>query len=136
MEAENVYEVWKLVQKWFDLIDSGEAVNYYPDPNWDDSQHPGKVSLTQDVANAFIEEMDADFMLEEGRFQGRLSPEFARLPSHARLAFAQEAYGIMKTSSDINAEVDKRLTAGQTLPPASGSPNISKGAEAHIRRSS
>ena len=118
VEAENVYEVWKLVQRWYELIDSDEAVNHYPDPNWDDSQHPGKVSLTQDVADTFIEEMDADFMLEKSRFQGRLSPDFARLPSHARLALAQEAYGIMKTSSDINAEADKRLDAGEVLPPA------------------
>ncbi len=118
VEAENVYEVWRLVQRWFELIDSGDAANHYPDPNWDDSQHPGKVSLTQDVADTFIEEMDADFMLERSRFQGRLSPEFARLPSHARLAFTQEAYGIMKTSADINEEADKRLAAGETLPPA------------------
>ena len=118
VEAENVYDVWKLVQKWFEFIDAGDAVNHYPDPNWDDSLHPGKVALTQDVADTFIEEMDADFMLEKSRFQGRLSPEFARLPSHARLAFAQDAYGIMKTSADINAEADERLATGETLPPA------------------
>ena len=118
VEAENVYEVWNLVQRWFQLIDSGDAVNHYPDPNWDDSQHPGKVYLTQDVADTFIEEMDADFMLEKSRFQGRLAPEFARLPSHARLAFTQEAYGIMKTSADRNAEADRRLATGETLPPA------------------
>ena len=118
VEAENVYEVWKLVQSWFEFIDSDEAVNHYPDPNWDDSQYPGKVSLTQDVADTFIEEMDADFMLEKSRFQGRLSPEFARLPGHARLAFVQDAYGIMKTSADINAEADERLAAGEILPPA------------------
>ncbi len=118
VEAENVYEVWKLVQKWFEFIDAGDAENHYPDPNWDDSSYPGKVSLTQDVADTFIEEMDADFMLEKSRFQGRLSPEFARLPSHARLAFAQDAYGIMKTGADINAEADKRLAEGETLPPA------------------
>ncbi len=124
VEAENVYEVWKLVQQWFELIDTDEALNRYPDPNWDDTQHPGKVSLTQDVADTFIEEMHADFVLEKSRFRGRLSPEFARLPSHVRLAFTQEAYGIMKTSADINQEADRRLAAGEKLPLRGRSPTV------------
>ncbi len=137
VEAENIYEVWELVQMWFELVDSDSADNHYPDPNWDDSQHPAKVSLTHDVADKFIEEMDADFMLEKSRFQGRLSPEFARLPSHARLAFAQEAYGILKTSVDINTEADRRLVAYETLPQRQG--RLLSAMEAgpgHIRRSS
>ena len=117
VEAENVYEVWNLVQRWFELIDSGDAVNHYPDPNWDDSQHPGKVSLTQDVADTFIEEMDADFMLEKNRFQGRLAPEFSRLPAHARIAFVQQAYGVIKTSVEIKAEAERRVGEGETFPP-------------------
>ena len=117
IEAENVYEVWKLVQSWFELMDSGEALNRYPDPHWDDAKHPGKLPLGQDVADSFIEEMDADFMLEKSRFQGRLAPEFARLPQHARLAFVQDAYNIMKTSGDINKEAERRLSSGEALPP-------------------
>jgi hypothetical protein len=117
VEAENVYEVWKLVQHWFDLMNSGEAMNRFPDPYWDDSKYPDKYVLTQEIADAFIEEMDADFMLEKSRFQGRLAPEFARLPAHARLAFVQEAYPLIKTSSQISQEAERRLAAGETLPP-------------------
>ena len=32
VEAENVYEVWKLVQTWYDMVNSGEADNRFPDP--------------------------------------------------------------------------------------------------------
>ena len=119
VEAENIYEMWKLVQEWFDLMESGDATNRYPDPYWrDDSPEAvDKASLNQEVADKFIEEMDADFMLEKNRFQGRLAPEFARLPPHARLAFVQDAYKVLKTTAQIEKEAEKRLTAGEALPP-------------------
>ena len=117
VEAENIYEVWKLVQQWFDMIQSGEAANRYPDPFWRDEDYPDKVPLTQEVAGEFIKEMDADFMLEKARFQGRLAPEFARLPPHARLAFVQEAYKLIKTANTCNKEAEERLAVGETMPP-------------------
>lgn len=117
VEAENVYEMWKLVQTWYDMINSGEAENRFPDPYWDDSKHSDKAVLTQELADTFIEEMDADFMLEKSRFQGRLAPEFIRLPAHARIAFVQDAYGLIKTSATINSEADERLAGGETMPP-------------------
>lgn len=122
VEAENVYEMWTLVQKWFEVMESGEAIHRYPDPFWRDDDYPGKVPLTQDVADKFIEEMDADFYLEKSRFrdgQGimREPPDFSRLPPHARLAFVQDAYKIIKTSSEIRKEAEERLAAGETLPP-------------------
>lgn len=117
VEAENVYEVWKLVQQWFELMESGDAHNRYPDPFWNDADHPDKVQLTQEVTDSFIEEMDADFMLEKSRFQGRLAPEFARLPAHSRFAFVQDAYRLIKTTNDIQAEAEQRLAAGETMPP-------------------
>ena len=116
VEAENVYEMWKLVQKWFELMDNGDATNRYPDPNWSDVNFSDKVPLNQDVADSFIEEMDSDFMLEKSRFQGRLAPEFARLPSHARLAFVQDAYRLIKTGKQINEEAEQRLAVCETLP--------------------
>ena len=119
VEAENIFEMWKLVQEWFELMHNGEADNRYPDPYWNDEDYPGKVPLNQEVADEFIEEMDADFMIEKNRFQGRLAPEFSRLPAHARIAFVQDAYKIMKTSTDIEKEAEERLGAGESLPPPS-----------------
>ena len=34
VEAENVYEMWKLVQKWFEFIENGSATDRFPDPYW------------------------------------------------------------------------------------------------------
>jgi hypothetical protein len=116
VEAENIYEVWKLVQEWYELMESGEAANRFPDPFWKDEDYPGKATLTQDVADTFIEELDADFMLEKNRFHGRLAPEFSRLPPHARMALVQEAYKIIKTSAAIEQETKERLAAGEKLP--------------------
>lgn len=117
VEAENIYEVWKLTQAWFDLMESGEAANRYPDPFWRDEDYPEKTALTQEVADKFIEEMDEDFMREKSRFQGRAAPEFARLPAHARMAFVQEVYRIIKTGAEIQKEAEARLRAGEVLPP-------------------
>ena len=61
--------------------------------------------------------MDQDFMLEKNRFQGRLAPEFSRLPAHARIAFVQQAYGVIKTSVEIKAEAERRVKEGETFPP-------------------
>lgn len=117
VEAENVYDMWKLVQKWYELMETGEASTRYPDPHWSDETHPGKVGLTQEVADKFIEEMDNDFMLEKSRFQGRQAPEFSRLPPTARMAFVQDAYLVIKSGADINGEADQRLANGEVLPP-------------------
>ena len=117
VEAENVYEMWKLVQKWFEFIENGSATDRFPDPYWKSEDYPDKVPLNQEIADTFSEEMDADFMLEKSRFQGRFAPEFVRLPQHARMAFVQDAYKLVKTSSQINREAEERLSAGETLPP-------------------
>ena len=118
VEAENTFLVWEIVQAWFLMMNSGEALNRYPDPTWKDEDYPTKASLTQDVADLFISEMDADFMLEKSRFNGKLPPEFARLPAHARLAFVQEMYRLpIKTAAEIAEEADERLAAGEVIPP-------------------
>ena len=74
VEAENIFEMWKLVQEWFELMHNGEADNRYPDPYWNDEDYPGKVPLNQEVADEFRREergdiertLDAVFVLDEG----------------------------------------------------------------------
>jgi len=115
VEAENIEAVWKLVQKWFLLMQSGEAEMRYPDPTW--SEQEGRAPLTPELADMIVKELDADFEVERGRFQGRRPPEFARLSAVARLAFAQDLLGILKTDQTIRAEAKDRLAAGEVLPP-------------------
>ena len=117
VEAENVFEMWKLVQVWYDLMNSGEADNRYADPFWDDSKHSEKAVLMQDLSCVFIEEMDPDFMLEKSGFQGKLASEFIRLPAHARIPFLQHLYGLIKTSAEINSESYDSLAWEETMPP-------------------
>lgn len=116
-EAVNIYYVWQKVQEWFEMMESGEVLNRYPDPFWDDADYPDKTALTQDVADEFIAEMDADFMLEKSRFQGRSAPEFSRLPPHSRLAFVQEVYQIILSSAEIERRAIASTEAGEELPP-------------------
>ena len=99
------------------MMESSEAQYRHPDPRWNGEDYPNKVPLTQKVADRFIEEMDADFLLEKSRFEGKEAPDFARLPSHARLAFVQEAYGILKTTKEISKEAEKRFATGEIMPP-------------------
>lgn len=117
VEAENIATVWKVVKKWFDYMQSGEATQRFPDPTW--HPKPGRRALTPEVASQIVTEMDDDFRLERGRFpkESGLGPDFERLPSHARVAFCQEVYDILKTTEEIMAEAETRLQAGEHLPP-------------------
>lgn len=115
VEAENVAKVWEMVQEWFEAMESGEAWNRYPDPDWVDP--PGRKPLTQEVADAMIDEMDADFDLEKNRYPDGRGPEFKRLPPHARLALAQGLRAILKTPGEIEQETEERLAKGEQLPP-------------------
>lgn len=116
IEAENIYAVWEIVQKWFELLEGGQTNNIFPDPFWKHSNYPKKKKLTQEVANNFIKELEADLEIET-RYNSSLSSGFDRLSSHARLAFVQAIYQVMKTSEEILEEVEIRLANGEKLPP-------------------
>ena len=98
-------------------LQSGEANLKYPDPNWKDTEHNGRRALTQEVADEIVEEMDEDFLIERNRFpkDSGLGPELSRLPSSARVAFAQELYGIVMTRGEIRSAA---LAGGASLLPA------------------
>lgn len=115
VEAENIAAVWKVVARWFQYIESGEAAHRYPDPKWQTPK--GRASLTLERADQLIKEMDADFEIESYRFPSGGGPDFKRLPAHARMAFAQEVYGVLKTEAEIEEEASRRLKAGERFPP-------------------
>lgn len=115
VEAENVARVWEVVQEWYEAMESGDASDRYPDPDWTDP--PGRRNLTQELADAMILEMDADFDLEKNRYPDGRGPEFKRLPAHARLAFAQQLRLVMKSPAEIEQETRERLAKGEPLPP-------------------
>lgn len=117
VNAENVEAVWKVVQTWFELMEAGRAVDRYPDPFWETKHPMKKRPVTREMADRLIAELDADFQLEDRRFPDGKGPEFNRLPAHARVAFAQEVYGVMKSEGEIEAEARRRIRSGERLPP-------------------
>lgn len=122
LEAVNIYHVWKIIQEWFDLMQDEEQGlldihTRNPDPSWNHDDYPDFVPLTQEIADVFIDEMDLDFNLEKARFQGRLAPEFARLPPRVRVAFVQSIYKVMRSLKSLTAEAEERLAFGDLLPP-------------------
>ena len=115
VEAENVEEVWRLVKRWFDIMQAGEAQNMLPDPFW--QPKPGRRAISPEVADHLVSEIDEDFSNERARYiKGSdgvaRGPEFLRLPPHARLAFAQQVWDVMMTGAEIEAEAVKRWTRG------------------------
>ncbi len=112
VEAENVWEVRKLVCRWFDDLESGAANVQYPDPF--------KSTLSQEEADSLIKELDEEFYREKGRW-GSLSveagPEFSRLASHARIVFVEELKAVLKSRDEIIEEARERLESGEQLPP-------------------
>lgn len=119
VDAVNKYDVFELYQQWFDKMETGEAFRLGPDPSWDDDEYPDKRPLTLELATKYLEELDADFLIEKNRFRGRKAPEFSRIAgTPASLAFMQQVYRVQKTSSQIQKEAQARLAAGQELPPS------------------
>ena len=116
VEAENIFEVWKIVQKWFDLMKAKLVGHELPSPYWQDDLYTDKTKLTQSVADLLVKEIDEDFMMEKNRFMGRKAPNFSRLPPGARMSFAREIYRTMKSQRAINIEADERLAKGETFP--------------------
>ena len=111
VEAENIMAVRAVICRWFELMESGEAAYRYPDP---------MVGVDHDRADRLVEELDADFDKERMRFPGgypEAGPAFHRLPPHARLAFAQGVFAVMKTQAQLDEETCRRLEAGEQLPP-------------------
>ena len=117
VEAENMMAVWRLVEDWFLAMEDGTADSRYPDPNW--AQPGDREPLSQELADRIIEEMEEDFLIEERRMlnMGKKPPEFSRLAPHARMAFAQQIYAIMKPLWAIREEAKERAAAGESLPP-------------------
>ncbi|HZX50298.1 MAG TPA: hypothetical protein VFE94_04130 [Candidatus Paceibacterota bacterium] len=111
VEAENICKAWCVVDKWFQLMQTGEADNHLPDPLWHRRDHGKKAPLTQELADKFIEELDEDFLIEKGRFGGRLPPDFSRLSPSGRIAFVQEMYEVLLTEEELEEEADRRLKA-------------------------
>ena len=117
LEAVNILDVWKVVQDWFEAMQRGEANNRYPDPAWANGDGPMKKDVTQEIADRLVVEMDEDFDLERTRFPGGRGPGFQRLAPHARLAFAQQYFAIVKTAQQLEAGAEDLLLRGVTLPP-------------------
>jgi len=126
VEACNVEKTWKVMSKWFGYMQTGEAAMNYPDPFWEDTKHPGRRKLTQDIADKVVQEVDEDFEIERGRFprETGLGPEFSRLPPQARMALAQELYSILMTDKEIAEEADRLLARGITQFPPRDEPAL------------
>jgi hypothetical protein len=115
VEAVYIYDVYEKINEWWKMIETGEAFERVPDPTWQNL--PGRTPLTQAVADKFIGELDADFLLERNRFDGKKPPDFHRLPPAARFAFVQEVSSIQLSEKEIETIAQARLAAGEQLPP-------------------
>ncbi len=123
VEAAYTFAIRSVLQRWFELIEAGTAEDRRPDPFW--TCPAGKKPLTQELADLLIAELDADFYVEQGRFDhmNKLAgPDFLRLTPSARLALCQELYGLLRTDEEIMAEARARLQAGELVPPPDKTP--------------
>ena len=117
IEAEMIYEMWFVLQDWFEKMETGEIESIYPDPFWDDSKYGGKANITLELANNFIDELDQDFQKEKSRFKGANAPEFWRLSDNSKIALLQRLYPVLKTQKEMEDESTKRLNGGEEFPP-------------------
>ena len=109
-EAVNIFEVRQTIIEWFNALQEGTANDRYPDPFIVEAPK-GKL-ITQERADDFVEQLEADMLLEKARF-GSLNrdagPGFTRLESHAKIAFMQSIWSIMKTPQELMEDADRRF---------------------------
>ena len=124
VEAENTSAVFAVIMDWYNMLEAGIAELQYPDPAWRDSDYPELTPLTPEHVDQLIAEIDADFEREHDRFPEttRLGPDFGRLRPHARMAFAQAIYRVLKSEGQMEAEARSKPDAGEALPPAEALP--------------
>lgn len=112
IEAENMWMVRVIISKWFRWLNEGVANNHYPDLR--------QKVFSRERADAFIEALEDDMMIEEPRFSHLnrdAGPGFDRLVPHARQAFIQDVWSVLKTRAELWAEAEQRLKAGIRTPP-------------------
>ena len=110
VEAENIMLVREIVCRYFDALQADTLEDF--------AANPFDTTVTQDMADKLVEELDADFQIESGRFpDGGVGPEMHRLPPEKRLAMAQEVFASIMTSQQIMAEVKRRKKAKIPTPP-------------------
>ena len=119
-EAENIFEVRAVYNKWFYMLKAGTANDQYPDPTADYATPDGK-EITQERADAFVEAIEDDMMKERTRFDHLgydSGPGFIRLEGTSRIAFMLDCWTVMKTSGQLKREAWIRINEnGETLPP-------------------
>ncbi|MFH1290407.1 MAG: hypothetical protein ABIH92_03295, partial [Nanoarchaeota archaeon] len=113
VEAENMMAVRKLIIRWYRELEAGTA-----DRN--NRIDPLNISITQGKADNFIKVLDEEFDKEMYRAESLkidTPVEFNRLSSNARIAFAQQIFDLIKDEDTLIAESERRIQAGEILPP-------------------
>ena len=104
VEAENIFAVREVIIEWFNAMNEGVANDRYPDPL--NLEGPPGELITEERADEFVE------ALEQARFKGlgkEEGPGFPRLEPHARIAFMQAMWQVMKTDKQLRLEAKERL---------------------------
>ncbi|HEY4510088.1 MAG TPA: hypothetical protein VJC15_03830 [Candidatus Paceibacterota bacterium] len=116
LEASASVRFDALVQEFIGLVISGMAEHYQADPMGSFSR-PGKKALTPELADKLIDETIAAFREGQAFTGSENLPLLRELPPVAKLAFAQAAYGLLRSEQEILEEATKRVKAGEILPP-------------------
>lgn len=110
--AEMVMEIRRVACEWFKAMEDDSAWGRRPDPR-------GKM-VSKEEADRIVMTMEDDFNVERPRWLNygvTDGPGFTRLHDSNRLAFAQEISAALKSENEIKQEVERRLQAGEKLPP-------------------
>lgn len=116
IEAEAAVRFDTLVQEFIGLAMSEMAAHYQADPMGSFSR-PGKKALTPELADKLIDETIAAFREGQAFTGSENLPLLRQLPPVAKLAFAQAAYGLLRSDREILEEATRRVRAGEILPP-------------------
>jgi len=104
LEAQNIMDFRELLCLWFKMIEDGRAEKIYPDFS--------ETLVTLDLANLLINEIEDDCLIELPRAMSvngtTKGPGFTRLNDHAKIAFAQQVFSLIKSPEQITKEIEEK----------------------------
>lgn len=117
VESEYVLKIRSKCNEWFRLMVTGEHKKRLPDPMNDE--------WSEERARHLVEELEADFEVESGRWKGlnvEDGPGFDELTGPPLIAFAQDLGQFLKTDEEIEQEAKERFESGEEIPPKESVP--------------
>ena len=106
---EQIDTVFEILEDWYQGIENGTAHYRLPDPTFEPPR--GRPTITEQLVEEFIKELDREINIDAFGVQGRrygadASSEFHRLDSPQRVALVQQLMMVLLNEKEISEKAE------------------------------